>query len=46
MFKLVSAGLAGPHVPNTSLGRNDSGTALRTLRLFRQNRAMALMVAP
>src|SRR5262249_56373668 len=39
MFKLVSAGLAEPHVPNTALRpmlrpfwRNDSGTALRTLR--------------
>jgi len=39
MFKLVSAVLAEPHVPNTALRpmlrpfwRNDSGTALRTLR--------------
>jgi hypothetical protein len=39
MFKLVSASLAGPHVPNTTLGQmlrpfwcNDSGTALRALR--------------
>jgi len=38
MFKLVSAGLAGPNVPNTALGPmlrpfwcNDSRTTLRTL---------------
>jgi hypothetical protein len=38
MFKLVSARLAGPYVPNTALGpmlrpfwRNDSTTTLRTL---------------
>jgi hypothetical protein len=39
MFKLVSASLAGPHVPNTTFGHmlrpfwcNDSGTALRAFR--------------
>jgi hypothetical protein len=39
MFKLVSASLAGPHVPNTTFGQmlrpfwcDDSGTALRALR--------------
>jgi|SRR5215472_3054497 len=38
MFKAVSAGLTGPHVPNTAFGSmlrtfwcNDSSTALRTL---------------